>query len=86
MVSIFFGAVVGVVVAPVAPVVPGAVVAVCAWSEPPPSLQATASSASAVATTTNLRAHDRSGLSSQLRIRGRFEDNTNLVEGRPGNP
>jgi len=80
-VSIFLGVVVGGVVAPV---LPGTVVVVCAWSEPPLSLHATASRASAVATTTRRRAHDRSGLSSPLRIRGRFEGNANLVEGRPG--
>ena len=54
MVSIFLGVVVGAAVAAVLPgmVVTGAVVAVCALPEPPPSLHATARSATPVTTTT----------------------------------
>src|SRR5438128_552302 len=84
MVSIFLGvavvdgAVVGRVVAPFA----GTVVVVAAL-EPPPSLHATAISASAVTVTTSRRPHLRSGLSSQRAIRGRFGDNANLM-GWPG--
>src|SRR5689334_5460562 len=70
MVSIFLGAVVvaGAVVA-VVPAV-GETLVVAAWSEPPPSLHAIASSAIPVTRTTIRRAHERSRLSRRRRHRG----------------
>jgi hypothetical protein len=85
MVSIFFGVLGAVVGCVVAPVLAGSVVVDWAWPEPPPSLHATANSATAVSVTTSRRPHRRSGLSSQRTIRERLGDTANLV-GVAGNP